>query len=85
MRVPQSVTDEQEGGGTLLVVAQVVQGAVFMLQEYINKPFFKYSPIRMHANKKIDTMKKVEAAVQTGDHICIGIVSGVVNHIAPAG
>ncbi len=35
--------------------------------------------------KKFDTMKKVEAAVRTCDHVCLGIVSGVVNHMAPAG
>lgn len=53
----------------------------------LNESFWGLDPeaAQLAFIKKFDTMKKVEAAVQTGDHICLGIVSGVVNHMAPAG
>jgi hypothetical protein len=35
--------------------------------------------------RKYDTMKKVKIALQLCDDACLGMVSGVVNHMAPAG
>lgn len=35
--------------------------------------------------EKYNTMKKVKSALQLCDAVCLGVVSGVVNHMAPAG
>ena len=35
--------------------------------------------------KQFDTIGKVKVAVQVGKTVCLKVLSGVVNHIAPAG
>lgn len=35
--------------------------------------------------KRFDTMQKIKEAVEIGNRVCLEIVSGVVNHMAPAG
>jgi hypothetical protein len=35
--------------------------------------------------KQFNTLSKVKSAVQVGKTVCLKVLSGVVNHIAPAG
>jgi hypothetical protein len=35
--------------------------------------------------RRFDTMQKINEAVKIGNRVCLEIVSGVVNHMAPAG
>jgi hypothetical protein len=53
----------------------------------LNESFWGPDPetSQLQCIRKFDTMQKIKNAVDIGNHVCLGIVSGVVNHMAPAG
>lgn len=53
----------------------------------LNAKFWGRDPeaAKVEFMKKFDTVKKVKGAVQVGKAVCLKVLSGVVNHIAPAG
>lgn len=53
----------------------------------LNAKFWGLDPeaAKVEFLKKFDTVAKVKGAIQVGKAVCLKVLSGVVNHIAPAG